>query len=741
MAFNPFRTFQRNQKGCMAGVTLLAIISFLFLGVIIQLLGGRGGSGPQIETFAESRRFGKITSYDLHRLQENQETLRRFLFVLFQKLADPTDEEKMRALSPLQMFINQTANSQSPEQLINAWLLTQYAQEEGISPDWNDISNLLKELTGGYLSDTVYDDTLSAVGIPHQTVEYLLARHIRQEQVLRRFHGAISAISPLTRWDWYQRLYRQITIEAAAVPVEPFISQVNDPGVGQLNAFFEQHKTIKYNPMLPESGFIMPTELAFQYVVAEPSQQLLDSITEEEMQTFYEENKESLFRKPVKPITDFPQLPGMMPGGAMPFPSPGRGVIPSIPLPTTETPEPDEPALPEPTPETPSESEESMQESTPESSAVPRVLTRFVSYQMDKSEAVETEAVETEQPTTIESTESEAVDLSILYRPFDEVKNQIRETIAYEKAVAGLSVIQEKMREYAVIYNEHFEQGKSIPPMPDLTDFAAEQGLVLKTVPMGDVYAAMRTELARGLQERRYLVRMFAHIPLLFENETFSGSNGQVLLWVTDMKPEKRPENIGEVREIVLKRWKEVEARTLALKKAEELANEATTSGKPLAEVFAGRSDVPVTETEPFTWKTYGGLHPLTAVMQRQPPVLSEVREREVAVGNADIDNQIIIAPGSDFMETVFALQVGETGVVFNQPKTMAYIVRITSSSPSVDVLWERFQRAHIMEYVYAGQQEMVSSAFDAWLDEIRQKTGFRWVNKPESRVSGQYDE
>ena len=768
MAFHPFRTFQRHQKGCMVGAVLLAMISFLFLGVIIQLFDGRSGSGSQTETIAECRRFGKITNYELYRLQENQETLKRFLIVLYQKLADPADEEKMRALYSLQMLISQVAQLQNPEQLINAWLITRYTQEEGLSPDWNDILTMLREATGGYLSDTVYDDTVRSVGITQQTIEALLARHIVWQQALERFQSSVSAVSPAMRWDWYQRLYRQVTIEAAAVSIDLFMDQVGEPSTGQLNTLFEKYKTKKYNPSSPDSGFVMPTEIAFQYIVAEPNPQMLDSITEEEMLAYYEENKDTLFRKPVTPITDYPQLPGMMPGGgAFPFPTPGRPVMPTAPMPTEEMPQTEEPTPAEE--ETPnSEESKETEESVPETSATSKVLMRLVSYQMDEEEQAEsvtdpapqqeeqkplsmstpsiiiqeeeenftmptTTTPPSEEPKESEpAKEDEPIDLS--YRPFDEVKDQIRETLAREKATAGLPIILEKMKEYAAIYNEHLEQGKQIPPMPDLTDVVAAQGLELKTVPLGDIYAAMRTELARGFQERQHLARIFRRTPLLFEGETFSGSNSLVLYWVTEQKDEKRPEKLDEVKEIVLKRWKEIESRALVLKKAEELANEAKTSGKPLAELFAGRNEIPVVETEPFSWKTYGGLHPITAVMRRIPPVLGEVREKGIISGNSEMDNQIIVAPGSDFMETVYSLQVGETGMVFNQPQSAAYIVRVTSSSPSEDVLWEQFQRSFVLEYLYAGQPEMMASAFEAWLNEIQEKTGFRWVNKPDAR-------
>jgi len=345
---------------------------------------------------------------------------------------------------------------------------------------------------------------------------------------------------------------------------------------------------------------------------------------------------------------------------------------------------------------------------------------------------------------TVVSEDEDEADLSRLYQPFDDVKEQIREVLAMDRANAALPIIQQKMQEYATIYNENFESGKAIPAMPDLTGFVAELGLELVTVPMGDFYTALETDLAKeGAEEQQYLFQMFQRISLLFDGKIFGESGGQVLLWVTAEKQELRPESLDEVREIVLKRWKEVEARALALKAAEELAEKAKASEQSLAEVFAGRSDVPVVETEPFTWMTYGeGIPPIMAAMyQLPPPRLNTVRERGVVVGNEEYDNQWIKAPGWDFMETVYSLPIGESGVVFNQPQTCVYIVRVTSSSPSDESLWDQFQMTPIRAYFPAGRQEMVSSSFEAWLEDIREKTGFRWINKPSTRATEWSDE
>ena len=382
--FHVFRSFQRNKTGAMAALTLLAIISFIFLPAILDLVGGgRYGVGGQIQTIAESRKFGRITEIELHDLESNHRRFLAFIEVLHRNLmfveppADMQTEEHIgewarnreMALRPLAGFHSQIASIGTPEELVNAWLITQYSLEEGHVPTWADVTSLLRQLTGNNLTDTIYNDTLRATGMPHQAVERMFIRHLLWRRAMERFSLSASAVTPAARWDWFQRLNRQVAIEAAAVPIDTFISQVGEPTERQLNDFFAAHRARRHNPMSAEPGFIMPMELAFQYVVARPTQALLDSITEEEMLEYYEENKDTEFRRPVTPLT--------IPGVTTPFPTFDRNVITPMPMlpgmdvdidTIFESPS-DEMEQPEPTPAEPAETEnaggEIIEETTP----------------------------------------------------------------------------------------------------------------------------------------------------------------------------------------------------------------------------------------------------------------------------------------------------------------------------------------------------------------------------------------
>jgi hypothetical protein len=312
------------------------------------------------------------------------------------------------------------------------------------------------------------------------------------------------------------------------------------------------------------------------------------------------------------------------------------------------------------------------------------------------------------------------------------VKDDIRKMLATEKASKVLPIIQAKMREFARSYHPELEKNGNAPQIPDFTKLVADNDLELKIVPRNTAFENIKSDFAKGIRERSQLIKMYSENPMLFESEIFAGSNGEVLVWITELKKEFKPAKLEEVKDIVLKTWKEVKARPLAVEAAEKLVADAKKSGKSLAETFKGQKDIEVVKTEPFSWKTYGaGIHPLAALMQGQRPFLDEVRESGVAVGNALINNKVVFAPGNDFMEKVFSLQLGETSSVLNQPELIAYVVRVNSSTPSEEVLWERFQTAYLLEYAYAGQPEIISEAMNDFLQKIYAETGFQWVNKP----------
>ncbi|HTN77715.1 MAG TPA: hypothetical protein VL096_20800, partial [Pirellulaceae bacterium] len=115
------------------------------------------------------------------------------------------------------------------------------------------------------------------------------------------------------------------------------------------------------------------------------------------------------------------------------------------------------------------------------------------------------------------------------------------------------------------------------------------------------------------------------------------------------------------------KAWTFRAARKLAQAEAEKLAKEAT-NAKSLKDTFADRA----TESAMFSWLTQG----FTPFGMGEPQ-FSEVKG--------------VDTPGTAFMQRVFTLKVGETGVAPNNPETVYYVIRAIKFAPDEAVIRDMF--------------------------------------------------
>ncbi|HBT76097.1 MAG TPA: hypothetical protein DEB39_04045, partial [Planctomycetaceae bacterium] len=338
-------------------------------------------------------------------------------------------------------------------------------------------------------------------------------------------------------------------------------------------------------------------------------------------------------------------------------------------------------------------------------------------------------------PSSDETSGNTPIDLSILYRPLDEVEGEIRSYLVQERLDKSLKEVETKMREYYDAFNKAFGTSSTVPPPPDMEAIAKEYGfeLVSTTAPI-TLYEAR--DLSMGRDAGGAFDEIFALGAQQYEPKRVYGQEAQYLIWCTEEQKERLPA-FEDVRETVLDRWKEVQARKLAVAHAEALATKARGNKEPFATALAGESDLKFAETEPFTWKTYGSPYlAMMAMYEGRSPWLGEVREKGVAEEKASYENKVIFAPGDNFMKTAYELEIGEVGVSFNQPETVVYIIRPISSTPSGEVLRDLFRTTAFDRYAGAGVQDMFIDARQVWLKRIEDEAGFEWVQRIGERES-----
>ena len=139
------------------------------------------------------------------------------------------------------------------------------------------------------------------------------------------------------------------------------------------------------------------------------------------------------------------------------------------------------------------------------------------------------------------------------------------------------------------------------------------------------------------------------------------------------------------VREQVVKAWKRLQAIPKARERAEALAKQAAKAEsleQGLAEATVtgatGSDAVTVSESPDFSWYRQSSVQ---ALMGRQP---------------LEFGNPVVIeGAGENFMQTVFALGEGETGVATNDDASIQYVVRVAKRQAAER---EKFQSAPLFD-------------------------------------------
>jgi hypothetical protein len=309
------------------------------------------------------------------------------------------------------------------------------------------------------------------------------------------------------------------------------------------------------------------------------------------------------------------------------------------------------------------------------------------------------------------------------------IKARIRRELAYEKIQKMFDGLRESLQAYEskwrIYHVAEVQKEKTLPPLPSRPDFnklAKDRGISAGQTGLLPLWEMQSQEIGASLVGRQDPVWHYAYqsLPKFQPRESMDMKGNLYLFWKTDETKDHVPKfDAPGVRERVLRTWKMIHARPLALDEAKKLADSAAKSKKFLKQAFADQPDLRVVMPPAFSWMTFGNV-PLGS-----------------APNAARLSNVVgIDYAGDDFMRTVFTLAAGQTGVAMNAPKTIAYVIRVTELTPSDSVLQKQFEVDDFSKYapVAEGDRQQV---LRAWLKEIETSAGFTWERKPDQ--GGEY--
>jgi hypothetical protein len=336
--------------------------------------------------------------------------------------------------------------------------------------------------------------------------------------------------------------------------------------------------------------------------------------------------------------------------------------------------------------------------------------------------AAETAAGETSEAKTASDADAarkEDAEEAVEFEPLDKVREDIRKTIAMDKAVQELTtVMSEAAAKLQAEYNQYGsrvaaakEKNPEQPKLPkapaklaDLKWLADQYGLTYeKTTPL-TIRELYDTAVGKaGDTAQRVTVTEAAYQSLdLYEPMLAEGMEGD---WYLVMKtadvPRKVPE-FKEVRDQVAQAWKRAEAAKLAEKKAKELAAEVAKAGTPFDQFFfADRGFEVIKPTAFFSWRNY----PVGRAGTGTPPGLSDVPELKNV--------------GPEFMDTAFDLDEKEVVGLLNFDRSAAYVIRLDRRQYTGDELKKLFLEE---EGAWPGRIDMMNEHYSMFNSAVERE-------------------
>jgi hypothetical protein len=748
---NPLAYFRRHQKVLLAVFGVLIIIIFTVGGIFTDYQQRQMGYGPASDTVV-TWKHGTIGEDDLANMRATHGYAVQFLRLLCQRTIEAEGTPKGPGVTRDQrgqIMDPGIPGSYQEEDLVRTALLARKAEDTGVVVTEEAIYEFLDELSDDVIPRSQFASILrDATGgrfIKQQLFEQLRIELLAQNMRMMAASG-LMAMPPGDAWDYFNRSNRRIKAEVLPLAVSDFKAKVKgDPSDAEVEELYAQAKDRYPNPDSPEPGFKRRKKIAFQYLRTE-FQKFMDkemaAVTKEQVEEYYEKNKDDFKAPELPPVED---EKGEETGGET---EPESGSAKSSEASAETSPETTEPEkessgdAAEPNPpkadREPGPAEDDPVEASDASDTNGASNLRsgdivFVSLLADqdsgdgeaepRAESVsgdladdagaekkkepkpeEAPAADDDEPSKDTAEEQDAApqkeveadakeakkEKPVKYKPLEEVEEEIRRTIARPIAQKKMDeALEDARREIDVYFRKRMKwQGlkeaklEGEEPTPLDPDALAEKfGFTAGETPLVDEIGIGDFELGKAYRfsfnQRQVQTITFAQIayaegiPLYKADQIRSFEvDVEFLYWKVEEQEPYVPE-LADIRQEVVDAWKQGEALQVAKVEAEKLAKKIKGT-EPMMESLDKDLAEKVVETNEFSWMTEGAVP-----MGFGQPTLSSVDGVEFA--------------GMDFMESVFSLDPGETGVAVNQPQTIVYVVRVASESPDEEELRQKF--------------------------------------------------
>ncbi|TVS16145.1 MAG: hypothetical protein EA424_14785 [Planctomycetaceae bacterium] len=788
---NPLSMFRRHQKVLLVVFGVVIVITFTIGGSIEYYQSARMPTGQDTDVVV-TWKHGRFRDDDLMMMRNLHNLTVRFLDTLVMQAVEAGGVPSAPGLTRDQMTgqIRDPGipRSYAEEDLVQTAVLARRAEELGVVVSDQAIVEFLDGLAAGKVPRTEFAGLLrQATG--GRLIQLQLFEQLRKElqaQNLRMMaNSGLFAITPVSAWNYFNRLDRRVETEMLPLPVEDFLDQVSqEPTRAEIQAMYEKGRDQIPDPFSPEPGFKRPLKIAFQYLKADFERFLeaeMAKIDDDQVQAYYEENQQD-FRVSEEPATFDPtfdapdetpeQTPEETPeemsaddpeesGQASDEPSAEDAEAPELTGPENqpnpeESADPAESSEPSETPapseddqsnrldlavdsvfvslmtdeQPPNEEEPPAEEEAPPAEEMPPADEEAPADEETPVEAVP--PVEDDLETQPEGeTQPEPTPAEVRYRPLEEVADEIRRTIARPLAQDAMDeAMKSARREVEAYFRASIraralrDAGRDVPqPAPlDLEALAQKFQLIPGETRLVDQFEIEDYELGKAYR--------------------FSFAHGQVqtipfaqIAYVEGV-PLFRPDQIRSFEvDVEFLYWKAEEEQSFVptLDQAKEdvvtawKRNEALQLAKAEAERLAqaARPDQSLRETV--------GEKLADRVFETGPFSWMTRGATPTGMGSPTL-SQVpgVEGAGPEFMRSVFRLQPGQTGVAVNEPLNVVFVVRLLDQMPDEDTRRQAFLRSGVtfdtMYMAYSERERLVQD----WYEDLQRHYNVQWNRPPQ---------
>ena len=353
-----FASIRRNQKQWMVVVTVLSMISFLFLDDFGR---GKGPTSPLggaliigclcaaamcIVGYTRQKTtefgiggflIGCIVGYiGFGAIPQNKPLVRTSVGNLNRQDFEQMARKRQRANYFLQEVARRTESGSSSsfggideQSLLNYRVHSADAQKMGIRISDEGVNDFLKQISRGRLTaedfkeslresrlgESELFDTLKGELSAQLAVQLMeppaftatappgLAQYVQNREPLRYMQS-----TPQQLWESFQMLNLKQSLQAVAIPVQEFVSEVVEPSNAELDNMFKQFSNRRWIDEA-QPGFVQLPRVKLAYLTAdfEKFERRVDP-SSDEIREYYEKNKDR-YRAPAAKESTAPQLP------------------------------------------------------------------------------------------------------------------------------------------------------------------------------------------------------------------------------------------------------------------------------------------------------------------------------------------------------------------------------------------------------------------------------------------------